>query len=119
MKMGLMRAGNWLMGGPSGIKVPGRMSPDPRRWFDSEPHSPWWAPGFDQPPSYYNQHPSSAPVEDQRPITMRGDVNLDGKKIGDFTARSIGAQGELPSAGPTGNDMRISIPQPGFVPGYP
>ncbi len=66
-----------------------------------------------------SEHPSSAPVDDRRPITMKGDVNLDGKKIGDFTARSIGAQGELPSAGPTGNDLRISIPQPGFVPGYP
>jgi hypothetical protein len=75
---------------------------------------------FSRPDGGYPwEHASAVPIDSHTPINLTGSVNLDGKKIGDFTARSIGAQGELPSAGPTGGDLRISIPQPGFVPGYP
>ena len=64
----------------------------------------WWRPR-DNP---------TAPPPDTRPIMMKGDVVLDGKKVGEFTANKIGEQAARPSNGPTGTDIRISIPQPGF-----
>lgn len=59
---------------------------------------------------------SAAPIEDTRPINLSGTVNLDGKKVGTVAASSIASEAELPSAGPTSPDMRITIPQPGYMP---
>jgi hypothetical protein len=57
---------------------------------------------------------SVAPIDSHTPIMMKGDVVLDGRKIGDFTAQKMADHGELPSAAPTGGDVRNPTPQPGW-----
>jgi hypothetical protein len=122
VKMAGMRAATWMLGGNSGITVPWYMSPNPGDWFGGQSRvTPWWA----RPPSLDEGHGSAAPIG-IGPQTLRLDptqqlhVIVDnGRDLAAGTMRFAAVQGELPQAGPTGPDIRVSIPQPGFTPGWP
>jgi hypothetical protein len=69
------------------------------------------------PPPAAHHTTEAAPYHPNRTILqtlqMQGVVNLDGKKVGTFVAKSQADALARPPAGPTAPDSRLSLPQPG------
>ena len=76
--------------------------------------SPSNTPRPDQPTAVSHAPPNSAPP----PLTLQGDITLDGARVGRWMASTLARQAARPAAGPTGPDPRQTPLWSGQAQGY-